>query len=1062
MNRPRFPSRLRLLAPCALATLALASADVLAYDVSRPAMIQMFESTWVNNQRRAPDLFMAGYGQIWIPPAYRADSGNQSVGYDVYDRFDLGTASNPTLYGTEGTLKRANVELHRAGLSVYADSVWNHNGFSTYSNSFFANAGGYPGFVPGDFHNTNIDVNADQYNGRTSGLIDIAQESNNSYVRNPIPGNPNNLPAGTVAQFGRLANLPTEANRRFYPDRDRAPDRIINGTQIWDFTSNTASTGNPVSENATGYLMRHAQWMLQEIGVDGFRLDATKHVPAWVFNEFFDLSVSGANPRLNLDGSRKSVFSFGENFDTNKVYLQSYIRKDTTGNLTRNRDTKDFPLYFALQQNLTGNGLNNDWRNVVGASIDSQDDGIANNGSQGVGFVQSADSFGPDLSNVAHAYALMRPGNQIVYFNAKEFGNGRDFPKDGRGDALGGLYGDAITTLTNLRNTHGRGNYIERWLNKENLVYERDKSAIVALSNRTDGGYDTFTIQTNFGPGTRLLESTGNAADPTVDPNNNIADFVVVDSQGRITLNVPRNRNANGVSHGNGYVIYTLPTPRGALEVQNRSSTVPGGTPLDGTNGTTRLAALDVVTADTFSIRLQTTPVVIGGFTDVHAGGDNALFSINGGLDANGAGNDLNGNGQVDYRSPDSVVYGFEEFTTKKSPLFGGGDGEYRQTIDATKLIEGFNYLEVRAFRNRPSNEPPVYSSFKKVVYVDRLPAVTSVAGIVNTGGNDRALRVSNPDGTVDSFHAFLDLGAALSDAQVLSLVGGASQGANIDVNLFSKTFANVGTGNHNLVYVTYEPSGRVSIQRHAGVFLQTGRGLGLGDTNYDGQFSASDIAAGGAFETALYSRNTVFNAAADLNADGLVDTRDLLALPAVYSAANATLALSEARSALVRRANVNGDTITTSADIDFLFTRIGAAGDIWLYDLNVDDALTRADVDTMVLDLLGTRYGDTNLDRKVDFADMLKLAQNYDQPGTWATGEFTGDGLVNFDDLLAVAQSYGYVASVQAGGSEMDGIAFWNAFAYLNAEGYNLPEPASLLTTVAALTLARRRRTAR
>ncbi len=1054
----RLFAKSRTLAACALLFSAFHVAEAMAYDVSQPAMIQMFESTWVNNQRRAPDLFLAGYGQIWIPPAYRADSGNQSVGYDVYDRFDLGTANNPTLYGTEGTLKRSNVEMHRAGLSVYADSIWNHDGFSNYSNSFFANAGGYPGFVAGDFHNINIDVNTDQYNGRLSGLIDIAQESNNVYVRNPIPGNAQNLPAGTVAQFGRLANVASELNRRFYADRNRAADRVINGTQIWDFTSDTATTGDAVAENATGYLMRHAQWMLQQIGVDGFRLDATKHYPNWVLNDFFDVAVSGANPRLNLDGSKKSVFSFGENFDTNKVYLQSYIRKDTTGNLTRNRDTKDFPLYYALQQNLTSNGLNNSWFNVQNASVDSQDDGIANNGTQGVGFVQSADSFGPSLSNVAYAYSLMRPGNQIVYFNAKEFGPGRDFPKDGRGDVIGGLYGDTVTKLVNLRNTHGRGNYIERWINKENLIYERDKSAVVGLSNRTDNGFDSYTIQTNFGAGTRLLESTGNATDATVDPNHNIADFVVVDSLGKITISVPRNSNVNGVAHGKGYVIYTLPTPQGTLEVQNKSATVAGGTPVAATNGTTRLASLDVVTADSFTLRLLTTPVVIGGFTDTFAGGDNAVFSINGGMDANGGGNDLNGNGQVDYRSPGSVVYGFEEFVTKKSPLFTGGDGEYRQTIDATKLIEGYNYVEVRAFRSRPGNEPPVYSSFKKVVYVDRLPAVTSINSIVNTGGNDRALRVNNPDGTVDTMHAFLDLGTALSDAQIVSLIGGGSVGSQIDAGLFSKTFGNVGTGNHNIVYVTYEPSGRIAISRGTGVFIQTGRGLGLGDTNYDGAFSGSDANVGSAFEASLYSRNSIFNAASDLNADGKVDNLDLFGLSTIYSTANATSALNEARSAMVRRANVNGDAITTSSDIDFEFSQIGATGDIWLYDMNVDNTVDKSDVDTMVQTMLRTRYGDTNLDRKVDFSDLLRLAQNYDGPGTWATGDFTGDGMVTFDDLLSIAQNYGFVASLVAGNGD-NGNAFWADFAMLKSYGYIVPEPTALLVLPSIGLLARRRR---
>src|SRR5262249_10955257 len=156
----------------------------------------------------------------------------------------------------------------------------------------------------------------------------------------------------------------------------------------------------------------------------------------------------------------------------------------------------------------------NDWRNVVNASLDYQDDGLANNGSQGVAFVSSHDDFGPYLDNVAYAYALMRPGNAIVYFNAKEFGNGRSFPKPGRGDALGGLYGDRITTLVDIRDTHGRGNYRQRDLEKEILIYERADSALVALNNRIDSGYDSRTVATSFAPGTPLVELTGTAGDP--------------------------------------------------------------------------------------------------------------------------------------------------------------------------------------------------------------------------------------------------------------------------------------------------------------------------------------------------------------------------------------------------------------------------------------------------------------------------------------------------------------------------------------------------------------------
>ena len=48
-------------------------------------------------------------------------------------------------------------------------------------------------------------------------------------------------------------------------------------------------------------------------------------------------------------------------------------------------------------------------------------------------------------------------------------------------------------------------------------------------------------------------------------------------------------------------------------------------------------------------------------------------------------------------------------------------------------------------------------------------------------------------------------------------------------------------------------------------------------------------------------------------------------------------------------------------------------------------------------------RPGDANDDGKVDFADLLILAQNYGKsPGqTFSTGDFNNDGSVGFDDLL-------------------------------------------------------------
>ena len=37
-------------------------------NVSAPAILQMFESTYSNVEDRAADIFLSGYGGVWMPP----------------------------------------------------------------------------------------------------------------------------------------------------------------------------------------------------------------------------------------------------------------------------------------------------------------------------------------------------------------------------------------------------------------------------------------------------------------------------------------------------------------------------------------------------------------------------------------------------------------------------------------------------------------------------------------------------------------------------------------------------------------------------------------------------------------------------------------------------------------------------------------------------------------------------------------------------------------------------------------------------------------------------------
>ena len=86
---------------------------------------------------------------------------------------------------------------------------------------------------------------------------------------------------------------------------------------------------------------------------------------------------------------------------------------------------------------------------------------------------------------------------------------------------------------------------------------------------------------------------------------------------------------------------------------------------------------------------------------------------------------------------------------------------------------------------------------------------------------------------------------------------------------------------------------------------------------------------------------------------------------------------------------------------------------------------------------------GDTNLDGKVDFADLVNLARNYGASSgeTWQTGDFYGTGAVTFDDLVILARHYGQSLGATAAPAIV-------------------PEPASLgALLLAGAVLARRRR---
>ena len=1054
-----------------------------AQDVSATPFLQIFDAKWEVIDERMPDIFAAGYGRLWLPPPARADSGSQSVGYDVYDRFDLGQPRNETLYGTETGLKQLVRNAHTAGIKVNTDFIPNHNGFSdktTFDNFgtpndpsddvTFLEAGGYPGFVltlpgfpDGDFHD--IALFEDQLTERLAGLIDINQSLNHQFIRNPVEvGNPLNIPAvGTTGIFGKPpANVPDPNNARFYPDQDLGgtvvfDPKIGQNVTLYDFNTTTPLAGDAVTDNATGLIMRNARWMIQEIGVDGFRIDAARHFERYVL-EFIDQGIFRAKQTTLLDGSPEHPFSFSETGGDSDAFVASFIRKDidnnNLGQVGGNRDSLDFNLFFSIRDNLSDNGLANDWRNLKNRSIDGFDDGFANNGSQGVAFAQSHDDGPAHLNNVANAFLAMRPGNWNVYINADQFDNPfRDFPKPGREDALGGLYGEVMTTLVGIRNTHGRGNYMDRTPGadeKELLIYERENSALVVLNNRLDAGFDARTVQTGFAPGTPLIELTGNASDATVDPNDDIPELLIVKPDGTVDLRSVRNRSpgAEGVEHGNGYLIYGVAGPQGQMRLTNAAGNdltkkLAGSTPVAGSggpngpsdntlNGTTRLTDITVVHDNTFKLRIETDAVsLLGTIRDRHADGDFGQFMID-------DGRDKDGNVIADVVTPGDVAYGFTNFTDTSMPGFfqANGEGLYEQTIDTTQLSEGRHYLTGRVYRHRnpatttdndPSTAgdggPAVFTDFREVIYVDLLPPeaeVVSFEPFASDPNNpdERDLIIRSTDGTADNMHFFLDLPESMSDAAVLAMaLNGQGGTGNYDRDSWISGFFGVTTGNHTATVVTFEPTfdgtNGFNVQRFTGLFTDTNNGVGFGDLDSDNSLEVSDLAGlgNGSFESVLYSENSQFNAAADIDGDGDVDNLDLFALGDELAGASAAV-LDAYDDVLRRRGDVNEDGMTNGADVAHLHANFGGNG--WLEDLNADGVVDLLDVETLIVDLALTSFADFDLDGRVGGDDYLAWQQGFgtSPAATFNQGDSDLGGTVDENDLATWLSLFGTVGS--------------------------------------------------
>ena len=460
--------------------------------VHAEAMLQLFNLSWTEATKKMPEIAEAGYDALWLPPPAKGSSG-YSIGYDLFDPFDLGdlnqSGTTPTHWGTKAQLQEMVMTAHRFGIRVYFDNVMNHRAFTVPGYNSGTSTNYYPGLIPQDFHlqksgsfyvnwpsvqdyNNQFDV---QYQS-LGGLIDLATE----------PGSVNgNFGTTSGSTTPKPSFIRHPGQNQFYMDLSRP---AIEGSNWHPFNG---TNGVPVSEDVNSYTIRAVLYTLDQTKCDGFRLDAVKHIPSGFFGDptatfngycgaiqaMFDYvhgygtNVVG-NGYLEGDDSRNSLFDteaprndamlFGEHLGQPPSYSE-YISR---GMRLLNSPLRD-QMNSALNGNASLAGMEQrDYTPYFGAFSPAQS----------VMFAQSHDASGSYAAHreLQNAYYMMHEGATVIYSDGyNQSGAPNYFPSVANANYLGEYGDNQMPEICQVHNQLARGGTSPRWSDQNIVAFER-------------------------------------------------------------------------------------------------------------------------------------------------------------------------------------------------------------------------------------------------------------------------------------------------------------------------------------------------------------------------------------------------------------------------------------------------------------------------------------------------------------------------------------------------------------------------------------------------------------
>ncbi len=273
------------------------------------------QTLWKQVKKEAEKLAKIGVTAMWLPPAYKGAGGKDEVGYGVYDVYDLGEFDQKgtikTKYGSKEEYLEAIIALKQAGIESYADIVLNHKMGADALQTIPA--------TKVDWSNHNIETSQKEtvqvatkftFPGRKHKYSDF------EWNWTDFDGIDYNNKTGENAIFKFINKKWGEEVDEEYGNFD-----YLMGADL-DFS-------NP---RVVKECIDWGKWYLDITKVDGFRLDAVKHIDA----DFYEKWIQTLRKE-----SKKELFAVGEYWSADVNKLHKYIT-ETEGKIS----LFDVPLHY--------------------------------------------------------------------------------------------------------------------------------------------------------------------------------------------------------------------------------------------------------------------------------------------------------------------------------------------------------------------------------------------------------------------------------------------------------------------------------------------------------------------------------------------------------------------------------------------------------------------------------------------------------------------------------------------------------------------------------------------